>query len=163
MSVKNAGASSRRSIDNKGSVAQALSSVNSDFQNIRSCFSLFDHTGSHSSLIDARLAAATVSFMKELLPSSEGHSYLGSAEVPVGFPIISATVDDVRSTSSRRAAGLSFVNWGWLHVWLPISCPSAAMRRTISGYAAAFWPIRKNVALIPLVLRISRSRGVRVG
>ena len=99
MSVKNAGASSRRSIDNKGSVAQALSSVNSDFQNIRSCFSLFDHTGSHSSLIDARLAAATVSFMKELLPSSEGHSYLGSAEVPVSPRCIRGTGSSIAINS----------------------------------------------------------------
>ena len=39
-SVKNAAGSSLRCIDDNASLAQALSSVNSDFQNIRSC-SLF--------------------------------------------------------------------------------------------------------------------------
>ena len=51
---------------------------------------------------------------------------------------------------------------GWLNVCDPMVCPAASTRRAISGWAAAFRPISKNVALIPASARICRTRGVRV-
>ena len=48
-------------------------------------------------------------------------------------------------------------------VCMPVSCPSAAMRRTSSGCRSAFAPTRKNVALTPLSRSRSSTRGVISG
>ena len=43
-SVKNAAGSFLRCIDDNASLAQAFSSVNSDFQNVQSCFPVSDYS-----------------------------------------------------------------------------------------------------------------------
>lgn len=63
-----------------------------------------------------------------------------------------------RSISRRCAAAGSFVSCLWSQVWLPISCPSAAMRATTAGCRSTFCPRRKNVAGACTSARASSSR-----
>ena len=76
------------------------------------------------------------------------------------LPMAASMASLVRFNSDLTASSLILAKLGCDQLWLPISCPSATARLRIAGYSLAFWPTTKNVAWMPLALRVSSSRGV---
>ena len=65
--------------------------------------------------------------------------------------------------AARSRPGPDSQRLRWLHVWLPRSWPSAAMRRASAGAAAARRPMRKKAPRTPCAARMSSTRGVVSG
>src|ERR1700739_617562 len=75
---------------------------------------------------------------------------------PVAAVMASLALDSWLGMSS----GGMVVRFGCSQVWLPTSMPASAMRLAPSGLAATLLPIKKNVALALLSLRMLSSRSV---
>ncbi len=77
-----------------------------------------------------------------------------------GWPVIWVIVWLVLASCESSSAALMVVRSGCDQLWLPISNPMSAVFLTTSGRFAAFWPIRKKVAIAFFELNVSSSFGV---
>ena len=67
---------------------------------------------------------------------------------------------DVRASSLSASAFERLVIVLWSHVWLPITWPSAIVRRTSAGYCLTCTPSSKNVARMCALRRMRSTAGV---
>ncbi len=78
----------------------------------------------------------------------------------VECPMVAWIARIVAFSSSVPRRVLTAPMFGWLKVWLPMSCPSSYIRRTTSGNRSTFWPTTKNVPFTPRRSSSSRISGV---
>lgn len=101
------------------------------------------------------------------MPSSAPISKAARFQAPNGArnhsgasPTTCCTTSLVRPISEAMPGRLSVGISGWVQVWLPMTWPSAAIRRSRSRFSVAISPQTKNMARTPYRARVSRIPGV---